>query len=101
MKNVDILLQATKYSAEIAGIDDEVGFIGPEKKADWILIDGNPDEDISCMYHKPEKVWKDGSLVLAKIIHFSKYRLMILHDNILDIVHTKIPRDLARGIFCI
>ena len=63
MKDVDILLQATKYSAEIAGIDDGVGFIGPEKKADLILIDGNPDEDISCMYHKPEKVWKDGSLV--------------------------------------
>jgi hypothetical protein len=40
-------------------------------------------------------------LVLAKIIHFSKYLLMILHDNILDIVHIKIPRDLARGIFCI
>jgi imidazolonepropionase-like amidohydrolase len=63
MKDVDILLQATKYSAEIAGMDDQVGTIVPGKKANLILVDGKPEEDISCMYGKPMKVWKDGRLV--------------------------------------
>lgn len=63
MKDVDILLQATKYSAEIAGVADRVGTVAPGKTADLILVDGKPDEDISVMYHRPEKVWKSGRLV--------------------------------------
>ena len=63
MKDVDILLQATKYSAEIAGVADRVGTVVPGKTADLILVDGRPDEDISAMYRRPEKVWKNGRLV--------------------------------------
>lgn len=63
MNDIDILLQATKYSAEIAKIDDKVGTIAPSKTADLILVDGNPDEDISAMYKKPSKVFKNGKLV--------------------------------------
>lgn len=63
MKDIDILLQATKINAEIAGIGDSVGEIRAGLKADLILVDGKPDEDISAMYRRPEKVWKNGKLV--------------------------------------
>ena len=63
MENIYILLQATKYNAEIAGIDHIVGEIKEGLIADLILVDGNPAEDISVMYHKPEKVFQAGKLV--------------------------------------
>ena len=63
MKAIDILLQATVYSAQIAGVSDRVGSIGIGKQADLVLVDGKPDLDISCMYHKPEHVWKRGTLI--------------------------------------
>lgn len=62
MQDEDILLQATKNSAEIAGICDQVGEIRPGLTADLILVDGKPDQDISVMYGKPAKVWKKGGL---------------------------------------
>lgn len=63
MENVDILLQATKYNAEIAGVDHMVGEIKEGLMADLILVDGNPAEDLSVMYDKPEKVFKSGQPV--------------------------------------
>lgn len=66
MSNTDILLQATKYNAEIAGIDKKVGQIKEGLQADLILVNGNPDQEISVMYQRPEKVWKKGKLVYRK-----------------------------------
>lgn len=63
MKDIDILLQATRNNAEIAGIDDMTGQIREGLNADLILVDGRPDIDISAMYKRPEKVWKHGVLV--------------------------------------
>ena len=63
MENVDILLQATKYSAEIAGISEKVGEIKKGLQADLVLVDGDPVKDLSVMYQRPEKVWKKGKLV--------------------------------------
>lgn len=63
MENMDILLQATKYNAEIAGIDHMVGEIKEGLIADLILVEGNPAEDISVMYGKPDYVWQAGKLV--------------------------------------
>ncbi len=68
MKDVDILLQATKYNARIAGIEDQVGEIKEGLNANLILIDGKPDEDISAMYGRPDKVWKNGRLVREAIV---------------------------------
>jgi imidazolonepropionase-like amidohydrolase len=67
MDNMDILLQATKYSAEIAGLNNSLGEIKRGYRANMILVDGNPDEDISVMYHKPFMVFKDGKLVRNNI----------------------------------
>ena len=60
MENIDILLQATKHSAEIAGISNRAGEIRPGLNADLVLVDGRPDEDISVMYSGPKMVWKKG-----------------------------------------
>ena len=46
MKPLDVLVQATKNNAEILMIDNEVGTLEIGKKANIVVIDGNPDEDI-------------------------------------------------------
>ena len=63
MENVDILLQATKWSAQIAGISDKVGEIKKGMQADLILVDGDPEKELSVMYKPPVQVWKKGKLV--------------------------------------
>ena len=62
MSNIDMLLQATRNSARIVGLAGVTGEIKEGLCADLILIDGNPDEDISAMYKRPEKVWIGGKL---------------------------------------
>lgn len=63
MSNIDMLLQATKYSAEIVGLGDISGQIKEGYEADLILMSGNPDEDISVMNGYPEMVIKGGTIV--------------------------------------
>ena len=46
MKPLDTLLQATKYNSEILRIDNEVGTIKVGKRANLVVIDGKPDENI-------------------------------------------------------
>ncbi len=43
----DILRLATLGSAEVMGVDDVVGRIAPGQRADLILVDGRPDQDIA------------------------------------------------------
>ena len=60
MSNLDILLQATRYSAEISGLGGITGEVREGLEADLILTDGNPDEDISVMERKPLMVIQGG-----------------------------------------
>lgn len=62
----DILLQATKYSAEIAGLDDCKGTIKVGKNAELVFIDGKPDEDIYVMKKLPRYVYYRGELIENK-----------------------------------
>ena len=62
MDNVDMLLQATKYSALILGLQDVTGEIREGLAADLVLVDGDPDRDIRVMYKKPLRVWRGGVL---------------------------------------
>lgn len=62
MKPLDLLLQATVYSAEIAGLAGITGEVRAGMCADLILVGGRPDEDISVMYRRPELVWVRGAL---------------------------------------
>lgn len=63
MKPIDILLQASKYSAEIAMIDHEVGTIEKGKKANLVVIDGDPLKDIKCLTDSIHCIYKDGMIV--------------------------------------
>lgn len=58
--DLEILKQATIYSAIIMGIDDRVGTIAVGKNADLVLIDGSPDKDVFVMQKTPALVLKDG-----------------------------------------
>ncbi len=46
---MDILRLATLGSAEVMGVSDQVGRIAPGQRADLILVDGRPDQDIADM----------------------------------------------------
>lgn len=61
--NLDILLQATKYSAEILGYGDTLGNVREGYEADLTLVDGDPVKDLSVLYHKPDYVFQAGKLV--------------------------------------
>lgn len=62
MENVDILLQATKNSAKILGLENVTGEIRAGLSADLILVDGNPDQDLTVMEKKPDLVFTQGVL---------------------------------------
>ncbi|MGN0659023.1 MAG: amidohydrolase family protein [Emergencia sp.] len=62
MKAIDLLLQATKISAYIAGIEDSAGEIRQGLNADLILVRGEPEKDIRVMCRKPEMVMKNGMI---------------------------------------
>ncbi|HWQ80463.1 MAG TPA: amidohydrolase family protein [Anaerovoracaceae bacterium] len=61
--DLDILLQATKYSAEITGIGDITGTIKAGKRADLAVVDGNPDEDIYVMTKPIVHVFREGKKI--------------------------------------
>ena len=58
--NLEMLQQATINSAKIVGMADRLGTVKVGKLADLIVIDGNPDEDISVMMKHPWAVYKEG-----------------------------------------
>lgn len=62
--NIDMLIQATKYSSEICKMDDKIGSIKEGKYADLIIVNGNPDEDIYVMEKEPLHVIKDGTMYI-------------------------------------
>lgn len=66
MTPLDILKQATVYSAMIMGIDSEVGEIATGKYGDFVLVEGKPDEDIYQMVNGLRAVIKGGKIIDVK-----------------------------------
>lgn len=58
--NREILEQVTINSAKILGVDNVLGTIKVGKIADFVVIDGRPDEDIYDMCKYPYMVFKNG-----------------------------------------
>jgi imidazolonepropionase-like amidohydrolase len=61
------IVSATRTNAELLGLDAEIGTIEPGKRADLLLVNGDPLADISIL-RKPERlamVIKDGRIVDA------------------------------------
>lgn len=67
----EVLKLATIKSAEIAGVSESYGSIEVGKKADLILIDGNPLENISDI-RNVEWTMKEGNLFYAEELYNSK-----------------------------
>ena len=63
MDNLEIIKQATIYSAEIMGIDHMLGSIKVGKVADLVVIDGDPLSDISVLRNGIHTVIKSGEVV--------------------------------------
>lgn len=64
LTNIELLKMATIDSAEIAHVDHLAGTIKVGKWADFCVVDGKPDEDISVMYHLPAHVFKMGKQIV-------------------------------------
>ena len=62
LKPIDVLIQATKTNAEMLMIEDQVGTIQTGKKANLVIIDGNPVENIMDI-DNVVMVIKDGKIV--------------------------------------
>lgn len=67
MRPIDILKQATTYSAAIMGIDDVAGSVKAGKYADLVIVDGKPDEDIYSVRNGIAAVIKGGEIVRSSI----------------------------------
>jgi imidazolonepropionase-like amidohydrolase len=50
---------ATKNGAELLRINDQVGTLEPGKKADFLVLDADPSQDITNT-RKINAVWKNG-----------------------------------------
>ena len=68
--NKEVLQMATLLSARIAGIDKEVGSIEVGKKANLILVDGDPTKNISEI-RRVETTIKNGNLYDSKALYQS------------------------------
>lgn len=55
----EALVAATRTSAEIVNLEGDRGSIQPGKRADLVLVDGQPDRDIDDIW-KVARVWQDG-----------------------------------------
>jgi imidazolonepropionase-like amidohydrolase len=53
------LVAATSSAAELMGLQDELGTLEPGKRADVVVVDGDPLE-LATLKERIEQVWKDG-----------------------------------------
>jgi imidazolonepropionase-like amidohydrolase len=62
----DVLRMATLTNAEVLGMADEFGTIEPGRRADFVVLRGNPLEDISHT-RRIDSVWQDGVQVAGPL----------------------------------
>jgi imidazolonepropionase-like amidohydrolase len=59
------LVAASRTAADLMGLGDELGTIEPGKRADLVVVDGDPLE-VDKLPDRIESVWKDGRLAVSK-----------------------------------
>jgi imidazolonepropionase-like amidohydrolase len=55
----EALMATTRTAAELMGLEAELGTIEPGKRADLVLVDGDP-RDVETLPDRIVQVWKDG-----------------------------------------
>ena len=65
MSNGEIIQAATLRAAEAMGLDDELGSIAAGKRADLIVLNADPLQDIKALVY-PELVIQDGKVVCCR-----------------------------------
>lgn len=65
MPPIEVLRSTTSVAAELLRVSDELGSIAPGKRADLVVLDGDP-LDVSKMTDRVVAVFKDGSLVVGE-----------------------------------
>ena len=63
MEPAQALAAATSSAAELLGVADELGTLEPGKRADVVVVDGDP-FDFATLHDRIEQVWKDGVRVV-------------------------------------
>ncbi len=68
MTPLQAIVAATGHAAECLGLEAEIGTITPGKKADLILVDGDPLQDITILEkgRAVQLVMKDGVVYLDR-----------------------------------
>jgi imidazolonepropionase-like amidohydrolase len=62
MTPLGAMLATTRNAAELIGVDGELGSLGPGKRADLVVVDGDP-FDYRDLGDRVRAVWQDGRLV--------------------------------------
>jgi imidazolonepropionase-like amidohydrolase len=62
MKPEEVLAATTSSAARLLGVDGDLGTIEPGKRADLVLVDGDP-FDFAKLPGAVREVWKDGARV--------------------------------------
>ncbi|MER7876339.1 amidohydrolase family protein [Streptomyces samsunensis] len=63
------IIASTRTNAELLGLDHEIGTVEPDKRADLLLVDGDPLEDIAVL-RDPSRlavIVKDGRIVKSTV----------------------------------
>jgi imidazolonepropionase-like amidohydrolase len=58
------LVAATSSGAELMGLQDELGTIAPGKRADLVVVGGDP-FDFATLAERIEAVYEDGARVIG------------------------------------
>src|SRR5207237_7612032 len=62
MSPEDVLVATTRTAAELMGLERELGTLEPGKRADLVVVDGDPFE-LSGLEERIAAVYRDGRLV--------------------------------------
>ena len=62
MTPMDAIVATTRSAAELMGLQDELGTLEPGKRADLVVVDGDP-LDVTTLAERVEAVYQDGRRV--------------------------------------
>jgi imidazolonepropionase-like amidohydrolase len=66
MKPDEVLVATTSSAAQLLRMQDEIGTVEPGKRADLVVVDGDP-FDFSDLGDRIEQVWKDGRIAVDRL----------------------------------